>query len=131
LRGHYQASQVDSLRDLPHGAEIFDADHPVRERSDLIFWIRVRKAGLQMRFIIVKIILVIVLYLFLPLTALTYYVFRRRRRRYEVERIFARLPIDSAYQKIYDDETVGWYFLSAVGYASVVGSLGLMLNRTT
>jgi hypothetical protein len=81
-----------------------------------------------MSFIIVsKMILVIVLYLFLPLTALTYYIFRRRRRRFEVERIFARLPIDSAYQKVYDDETVGWYFLSAVGYASVVGSLGLML----
>jgi hypothetical protein len=81
-----------------------------------------------MSFIIVsKMILVIVLYLFLPLTALTYYVFRRRRRRFEVERIFARLPIDSAYQKVYDDETVSWYFLSAVGYASVVGSLGLML----
>ena len=54
-----------------------------------------------MSFIIVsKMILVIVLYLFLPLTALTYYIFRRRRRRFEVERIFARLPIDSAYQKV-------------------------------
>jgi hypothetical protein len=39
-----------------------------------------------MSFIIVsKVILVIVLHLFLPLTALTYYVFRRRRRRYEAD----------------------------------------------
>jgi hypothetical protein len=74
-----------------------------------------------------KVTLVMVLYLFLPLTALTYYVFRRRRRRYEVERIFARLHIDPAYQMAYDDERVGHYFLWAVGYASVVGTLGLML----
>ena len=35
--------------------------------------------------------------------------------------------MDPAYQKAYDDETVGCYFLWAVGYASVVGSLGLVL----
>jgi hypothetical protein len=81
-----------------------------------------------MSFIIVsKVILVMVLFLFLPLTALTYYVFRRHRRRYEVERIFTRLHIDSAYQKAYDNETVGYYLLWTVGYASVVGSLGLIL----
>ena len=74
-----------------------------------------------------KVIVLMVLYLFLPLTALTYYVFRRRRRMYEVERIFAILHIDPAYRRVYDDENAGRYYLWAVGYASVVASLGLLL----
>src|SRR3954466_4687755 len=74
-----------------------------------------------------KVIVLTVLYLFLPLTALTYYVFRRRRRTYEVERIFALLHIDPAYRRVYDDENAGRYYLWAVVYASVVASLGLLL----
>lgn len=74
-----------------------------------------------------KVIVLVVLYLFLPLTAFTYYVFRRRRRLYEVERIFKILHIDLAYQKAYEDENVGRSYLWAVVYASVVASLGLML----
>ena len=75
----------------------------------------------------VKVIVLLVLALFLPLTALTYYVFRRRRRTYEVERIFAILHINPAYHRAYDDENAGCYYLWAVVYASVVASLGLML----
>jgi hypothetical protein len=74
-----------------------------------------------------KMIVLMVLDLLLPLTALTYYVFRRRRRTYEVERIFAILHIDPAYQRAYADENAGYYYLWAVAYASVVASLGLML----
>jgi hypothetical protein len=74
-----------------------------------------------------KVIVLLVLALFLPLTSLTYYVFRRRRRIYEVERIFAILHIDPAYQRAYEDENAGRYYLWAVGYTSVVASLGLML----
>jgi hypothetical protein len=88
----------------------------------------VRKAGLQMSSIHAsKVIVLMVLYLFLPLTALTYYVFRRRRRAYEVERIFTILRVDPAYRKVYDDENAGRYYLWPVVYASVVASLGLML----
>jgi hypothetical protein len=87
-----------------------------------------RKARLQMSSLSVsKVIVLMVLYLFLPLTALTYYVFRRRRRAYEVERIFAILRIDPAYRRAYDDENAGRYYLWAVVYASGVASLGLML----
>jgi len=87
-----------------------------------------RKARLQMSSISAsKVIVLMVLYLFLPLTALTYYVFRRRRRAYEVERIFTILCIDPAYRRVYDDENAGRYYLWAVVYASVVASLGLML----
>ena len=74
-----------------------------------------------------KVTVMLVLYMFLPLTAFTYYVFRRRRRTYEVERIFAILHIDPAYRRIYEDENAGRYYLWAVGYVSVVASLGLML----
>lgn len=74
-----------------------------------------------------KVIVFMVLSLFLPLTAVTYYVFRRRRRTYEVERIFAILHIDPAYRRVYEDENAGRYYLWAVGYASVVASFGLML----
>jgi hypothetical protein len=88
----------------------------------------VRKAGLQMTAISAsKVIVLMVLYLFLPLTAVTYYVFRRRRRTYEVERILALLHIDPAYRRAYEDEHAGRYYLGAVVYASVVASLGLML----
>src|SRR5919108_421965 len=70
----------------------------------LIFGIRVRrKAGRQMSAISAsKVIVLTVLYLFLPLTALTYYVFRRRRRAYEVERVLAILHIDPAYRRVPD-----------------------------
>jgi hypothetical protein len=48
---------------------------------------------------------------------LTYYVFRRRRRSYEVERIMAILHIDPAYRRAYDDENARRYYLWAVVYA--------------
>jgi hypothetical protein len=91
----------------------------------------VRKARFQMSssqvIVLSKVIVLIGLYLFLPLTAFTYYVFRRRRRTYEVERIFTILHIDPAYRRAYDDENAGLYYLWAVIYASVVAGLGLML----
>jgi len=48
-----------------------------------------------------KLIGVSVLCPFLPLTALTYYFFRRHRRTIEVQRIFAILEIDPALLKVY------------------------------
>lgn len=75
---------------------------------------------------VVKLIGVIVLYLFLPLTALTCYYSRRPRRVAEVERIFDILKIDPAYKKVYAFEKIGYYIL-AVAYASIVSCVGLTL----
>ena len=76
-----------------------------------------------------KVIVLVALYSFLPLTAYTYYIFRRARRTYEVERIFTILSIDEnqVYRRAYHDEIAGAYYLWAVVYASVVAGLGLML----
>lgn len=73
-----------------------------------------------------KAVAAVVLYLFLPLTALTYYVSRRSRRGVEVERILDRLRVDTEYRKAYDTERLGDY-LWAVGYASLVACVGLAL----
>jgi hypothetical protein len=76
---------------------------------------------------VAKLIGVSVLYLFLPLSALTYYFFRRDRRAAEVERLFTVLHIDSAHRQPYHYETSGYYFLCAVAYASAVSGIGLVL----
>lgn len=71
-----------------------------------------------------KLIVIFVLYLFLPLTAFTYYFSRRNRRVAEVERIFAILKVDADYRTVYETEKLGQY-LVALGYASVVACAGL------
>ena len=68
----------------------------------------------------------VVLYLFLPLTTLTYYFSRRGRRVAEVERICSILKIAPNYQKVYDTEQLS-YYLWALVYASVVSCAGLTL----
>lgn len=79
----------------------------------------------------VQVIGVAVMSLFLPLNALTYYLFRQHRQAFEVDRILAVLSLDPkyelAYRKAYSNETSGHYFLWSVSYASVVSCLGLML----
>lgn len=71
-----------------------------------------------------KLILVFVLYFFLPLTTLTYYFSRRNRRLAEVDRIFSILQINPDYRKVYETERLGQY-LWALAYASVVSCVGL------
>ena len=73
-----------------------------------------------------KLIVVFVLYLFLPLTALTYYFSRRNRRVAEVERIFSILKVDVDYRRVYETERLDQY-LWALGYASAVACAGLVL----
>src|SRR5438128_1174478 len=73
-----------------------------------------------------KLTAVMVLYLFLPLTALTYYFSRRRRRIIEVERILTLLRADPAYRQVHEAETLR-YYLWAVAYASAVACAGLAL----
>ena len=63
-----------------------------------------------------KLIALLVLYLFLPLTALTY-LSRRNRRMAEIDRIFSILKIAVDYRKVYETEGLGQY-LWALAYAS-------------
>jgi len=55
-----------------------------------------------------KLIALLVLYLFLPLTALTY-LSRRNRRVAEIDRIFSILKIGVDYRKVYEIEGLGQY----------------------
>lgn len=78
-----------------------------------------------------KLILGVALYLFLPLTAVTYYAFRRNRRLAEVDRIFYILKFDEESKKAYESESGGkgehWHLSWAVMYLSVVSFIGLAL----
>jgi hypothetical protein len=75
----------------------------------------------------VKLAVMVVLYLFLPFTALSYYLFRRHRREAEIKRVLNILNVDADYQKAYQDVRPGAYFLWTVLYASLVSCLGLTL----
>lgn len=71
-----------------------------------------------------KLLVAGVLYIFLPLTALTYSFSRRQRRVIEVNRILAMLNVDPEYAKAYLPETLSAY-IWAVGYASIIACIGL------
>lgn len=73
-----------------------------------------------------KLIVFIVLYSFVPLTALTYYISRRKRRVIEVDRVLTLLEVDPEYRKAYEPDKIGTYF-SAVLYLSAVVIVGLTL----
>jgi len=73
-----------------------------------------------------KLFVVAVLYIFVPLTALTYYFSRRKRRIIEVERVLTLLNIDPTYRKAHDPDMLSSYAW-AVGYFSAVAALGLTL----
>jgi len=73
-----------------------------------------------------KLFVAVVFYLFLPLTALTYYFSRRQRRVIEVDRMLAILNVDPQYAKAYLPDTLATY-LWAVSYASVISCIGLAL----
>ena len=74
-----------------------------------------------------KLALAVVLYLFLPFSALSYYFFRRHRREAEIKRILSILNFDADYKKAYEDVNSGLSFLWTVFYASLVACLGLTL----
>lgn len=73
-----------------------------------------------------KLIALTVLYAFIPLSALTYYFSRRKRRTIEVDRVLALLNIDPAYRKAYAPDSASSY-LAAVVYFSTVTGIGLTL----
>ena len=68
-----------------------------------------------------------VLTLFLPFIAVTYSLFRRQRRVYELKRIFTLLKLDEEYQHAYDVEHAGLYLAMAVAFCSAISWAGLMV----
>jgi hypothetical protein len=73
-----------------------------------------------------KLFVAVVLYIFLPLTALTYYFSRRQRRVIEVDRMLTILNVEPAYAKAYGPDTLSSYMF-AVAYASIISCIGLAL----
>lgn len=70
---------------------------------------------------------VILLSLFLPLTALSYYAFRRYRRTSEINRVLELLNVDPTYRRVHRDIRPGTHYLVAVIYASALAQIGLVL----
>jgi hypothetical protein len=73
-----------------------------------------------------KLIATAALYVFLPLSALTYHFTRRHRRELEVARMLSLLKVDPEYAKAYQPDKLSSY-VWAVGYASVIVAFGLAL----
>jgi hypothetical protein len=88
-------------------------------------------ATTDIKLTVFKLIGMIVLYLFLPLNAITYFFFCQHQRTFEVERILDKLHLeakeDRVHRKAYGDEKSGYYFFWSVTYASVVSGIGLAL----
>jgi len=73
-----------------------------------------------------KLIVATVLYLFVPISALTYYFTRRHMRVLEVDRMLSILNVDRLYAKAFGPDTFQSYIFS-VAYASIVACIGLAL----
>jgi hypothetical protein len=78
-------------------------------------------------FFFAKLAVIGMLYVFLPLTAFTYYFFRRPRRYREIERVLDLLNIESPYRDAFKEENPAPYFFVALAYASAVSAIGLTL----
>jgi len=73
-----------------------------------------------------KLFVMAVLYASVPLTALTYYFSRRRRRIIEVDRVLSLLNVDPAYRQAYEPDKLSSYAWAVV-YLSAVSVIGLTL----
>jgi hypothetical protein len=73
----------------------------------------------------IKMLALAVIYLFLPLSALTYYSFRRHRHLTKVERILRVLAVDERDRASFDITDSGLHLLLAVTYSSIVSVVGL------
>ena len=74
-----------------------------------------------------KLFVAVVLYLFLPLSALTYYLSTRQRRVIEVDRVLAILVRRTLVRQSLPSRHAAGLTVGAVGYASVVSWIGLTL----
>ena len=73
----------------------------------------------------IKMLALFVIYLFLPLSAVTYYSFRRQRHLSKVERILRVLEVDDLDRGSYDEAYPGRHLFIAVVYSSIVSIVGL------
>lgn len=73
----------------------------------------------------IKLFALVVIYLFLPLSALTYYSFRRYRHLSKVQRILRVLEVDERDKGSYNEAYPGRHLLVAVVYSSIVSIVGL------
>lgn len=67
----------------------------------------------------------VLLLLYLPLTAFSYYLFRRKRRAREVERVLSIMNVDSLYRDAYEGERMGLHLFLSVAYTTAVAAFGL------
>lgn len=72
-----------------------------------------------------------VLTLFLPLIALSFSLFRRQRRVYELKRIFQLLNLQEDYQRVYEVQHPGLYLAVAVAFCSAISWAGLSVLLIT
>jgi hypothetical protein len=73
-----------------------------------------------------KLIVATVLYLFIPVSAVTYHFTRRHMRLLEVERMLSILNVSPAYAKAFGPDTL-YSYVASVAYASIVACIGLAL----
>jgi hypothetical protein len=76
---------------------------------------------------IARVFWIMLLYEFLPVTALSFHQFGRARRRLEVERVMRKLGIGANQREAYFQERSGVHFSIAVGFASAVTAAGLTM----
>jgi hypothetical protein len=76
---------------------------------------------------IARVFWIVLLYEFLPVTALSFHQFGRARRRLEVERLMGKLGIGADQREAYFQDRSGVHFSIAVGFASVVTAAGLTM----
>jgi hypothetical protein len=80
-----------------------------------------------------KLTIITALYLFLPLTAITYYFSRRHRRELEIERVFRVLNIGTAKKppymnkEAYKDKYLLLHFFISLVYVSIVSFIGFFI----
>ena len=80
----------------------------------------------------IKVAALVVIYLFLPLSAATYFWFRRHRHARKVHRILRLLDVDERDRLIYVERGMGWHLALAIVYStavSVVGLAALMFSK--
>jgi hypothetical protein len=89
-------------------------------------WIVALVPGLD-RASIPRVLWIVLLYEFLPVTALSFYQFGRTRLRLEVERAMLKLGIDAEQSEAYFQGRSGMHYSIAVGFASVITAAGLTM----
>jgi hypothetical protein len=73
-----------------------------------------------------KLVVALMLYVWLPVSALTYHFSRRLRRVIEVERMLALLRIEPAYAKAFAPDSLTAY-LASVSFVTVIAAIGFAL----